>query len=346
MIIVTGAAGLVGSSCVRLLCSRGIPVVGIDNGERGRLFGMVANTLPVLGILEKEFPRLFVACRLDINWPETAAVFQNREIDGVIHAAAQPSHDYAAGDPVGDFTINASGTLRILELVRKYCPEAVFIQVSTNKVYGDAVNRLDYVERSTRFEPVDGTYKSYGIPETFSIDQSMHSLFGVSKLYGDLVAQEYGRYFGLRTSVFRCGCITGAAHAGVEAHGFLSYLVKCIVQGRPYTIYGYEGRQVRDQIHADDLASAFLAVLMSPPAFGTVFNMGGGTICNCSVLEALHMCGRISGNAPVVRGGPERLGDHKWWVSDTSKFCNAYPDWKPKWDLVSILEEIVEKAKG
>lgn len=341
-VIVTGTAGLVGSACVRRFCAERLHVVGVDNDMRGRFFGPEASTLPSLTALCNAYPDEFTFVHGDVRDAELAdrlCKIYGSDLCAVVHAAAQPSHDFAAVAPFEDFTINAQGTLNWLEMVRRHAPGAVFILVSTNKVYGDLINRVgNFVEGDFRYHSLAF---SKGVDETFSIDQSMHSLFGASKLYGDIAAQEYGRYFGMRTVVFRCGCVTGSAHAGVETHGFLSYLVKCAVTGKPYTVYGYKGKQVRDQIHAEDLASAFLQVIRNSPDPGTVFNLGGGLRCNCSVLEALEMCSQHLGRVCQPAGfGPARAGDHVWWVSNTGRFCGAYPEWRPKWTLLGMVEDI------
>lgn len=346
VVIVTGAAGLVGSACVRRFCGAGLHVVGIDNNMRGKMFGPDASTEGMLSSLSSEFPKRFTGVEGDVRDGELASriiVEQQRtgKLIGVVHAAAQPSHDYAVVNPLLDFSINAEATLTWLRAVQEHAHDTVFIQVSTNKVYGDLVNRrAGLVEHKSRYS--SPTFPC-GIDESFSIDQSKHSLFGVSKLYGDLVAQEYGRYLDVPTVIFRCGCITGASHAGVEAHGFLSYLVKCAISDAPYTVYGYQGKQVRDQLHAEDLADAFLLVINDPPPPGTVYNMGGGVQCNCSVLEAMSVCAQKTGRPfTPSQFKPGRAGDHMWWISDTRKFEGDYPHWVPKWDLPGMVGDIIE----
>jgi CDP-paratose 2-epimerase len=264
-------------------------------------------------------------------------------VEIVIHAAAQPSHDWAANEPVTDFTVNANGTLNMLEATRKYCSGASFIFTSTNKVYGDSPNALPLVELESRWELDEAhAFAEHGIDESMSIDDSKHSIFGASKVAADIMVQEYGRYFGMNTGSFRGGCLTGPSHSGAELHGFLAYLVKCTVTGRPYTIFGYKGKQVRDNIHSQDLISSFWHFHQKPKA-GAVYNMGGSRVSNCSMFEAIQMvqnlCGRrlkytLSDNA--------RSGDHIWWISDVRKFRKDYPDWDYQYDIQKIITEIVE----
>ena len=263
-------------------------------------------------------------------------------ITGVIHTAAQPSHDWAARDPMLDFTVNANGTLVLLEMTRKYCPEAVFIFTSTNKVYGDTPNSLPLVELETRWELQNHPYAEHGIDEQMSIDQSKHSLFGASKVAADVLVQEYGRYFGLKTGVFRGGCLTGPAHSGTELHGFLAYLAKCAVTGKPYTVFGYKGRQVRDNIHSHDLVQMLWHFFQAPLA-GEVYNAGGSRHSNCSMQEAIGLCEELTGREMSIRYAQEnRAGDHIWWISDVRKFRSHYPDWQYNYDIRGILEEIVK----
>jgi CDP-paratose 2-epimerase len=329
--LITGSAGLVGSAAVTSLARQGWQVIGVDNDQRRRFFGPAASTRSTLAALTAEFSD-YVHHDIDIrNEAQIAGLFaaRGREIELIIHAAAQPSHDWAADAPLVDFQINAVSTLHLLEMTRQHCPSAVFIYVSSNKVYGDAPNGLPVIEQATRFE-VDPAheYAAHGISEEMSVDRTMHSLFGCSKLSADILVQEYGRYYGLRTGCFRCGCITGGSHAAVEQHGFLAYLMKCAVNEQPYVIYGYGGKQVRDNIHADDLVSAFEA-FYSDPRPGEVYNMGGGRHCNCSVLEAIQWCERAVGSKmSVSRHDSPRKGDHIWWISDVRKFQRDYPLWR------------------
>jgi CDP-paratose 2-epimerase len=257
-----------------------------------------------------------------------------------VHAAAQPSHDWAARDPQTDFTVNANGTLNLLEAARKFCPEAPFIFTSTNKVYGDTPNRLPFRELEKRWEIEPGHEYESGISEKMSIDCTTHSLFGASKAAADILVQEYGRYFKMPTVAFRGGCLTGPAHAGTELHGFLSYLMICAVSGRPYRVFGYKGKQVRDNIHSFDLVEAFAEFIKSPRA-GEVYNIGGGRHANCSILEAISLCEEISGRKMTWQYEEKnRIGDHIWWISDNRKFQQHYPRWKFRYDLRETLNEI------
>jgi CDP-paratose 2-epimerase len=264
-------------------------------------------------------------------------------IAAVIHTAAQPSHDWAATDPQTDFTINANGTLNLLEATRKHCPDAAFVFTSTNKVYGDAPNSLPLVEEERRWEvSSEHPFAAHGIDESMSVDSCLHSLFGASKLAADVIVQEYGRYFGMRTACFRGGCLTGPGHSGAKLHGFLAYLAKCAVTGEPYTVLGYGGKQVRDNIHAYDLVNAFSHVMQAPRA-GAVYNIGGSRHSNCSMIEAIAACERLTGK-PMNWSYSEqnRTGDHIWWVSDVRRFQNDYPGWKYRYDIGAILAEIVD----
>jgi len=343
VVIVTGSAGLIGSEATRLFSQRGYHVVGIDNDMRARLFGSDASTAWNRARLEEDIPtyRHVSADIRDRDALEAVfAQFASR-IALVIHTAAQPSHDWAARDPQADFTINANGTLNLLEMVRTHCPEATFIFTSTNKVYGDTPNRLPLVEQAARWE-LDASHRwfEHGIDETMSIDASMHSLFGASKVAADVLVQEYGRYFGIRTACFRGGCLTGPSHSGTQLHGFLAYLMKCAATGQPYTVFGYGGKQVRDNIHSADLVEAFWAFFQAPRA-GEVYNIGGGRDCNCSMLEAIEQCETITGRRLDWTYSEEnRAGDHIWWVSDTRRFREHYPEWLIRHDVGDILEEI------
>ncbi|MGH7690708.1 MAG: NAD-dependent epimerase/dehydratase family protein, partial [Gemmatimonadaceae bacterium] len=261
-------------------------------------------------------------------------------IELVIHAAAQPSHDWAASDPHTDFTVNANGTLTLLEASRRFAPNAVFVYCSTNKVYGSTPNTLPLVERETRWEIESSHPYAAGIAEDMSVDQTLHSLFGVSKLAADALVQEYGRYFGMHTVCFRGGCLTGPGHSGTQLHGFLAYLMKCATTGTPYTVFGYKGKQVRDNIHSLDLIRAFDAFFMAPRS-GEVYNMGGGPGSNCSMLEAIGMCEAITGRPLNWRYAEDhRIGDHIWYVSNLRKFSGHYPGWRIGHDIRALLEEI------
>jgi CDP-paratose 2-epimerase len=341
--LVTGSAGLVGAECVRYFAQRGFDVVGVDNDMRRVFFGDEASTDWVRRRLEAEVPR-YRHRSDDIR--DRDAIFalfarHGRAIEAVVHTAAQPSHDWAARAPHEDFTINANGTLNLLEATHRHCPEAAFVFTSTNKVYGDAPNRLPLVEHATRFEVAEGhPYARDGIDESMSVDQCLHSLFGVSKLAADVLVQEFARYFGLKTGVFRAGCLTGPHHAAAALHGFLAYLVKCAVTRQPYTIIGYGGKQVRDNIHSADLVEAFWHFVRDPRP-GEVYNMGGSRHSNCSVLEAIEITESITGERmPTRYDDAQRVGDHIWWISDVGKFKGHYPDWKYRYDLRAIIGEI------
>jgi CDP-paratose 2-epimerase len=340
--IVTGSGGLIGSACVRRFAADGFDVIGIDNDMRAEFFGPSASTKAVTEMLAQSLPG-FRPVDLDIRDADgVERLFADNagEVGLVIHAAAQPSHDWAAGHPAIDFTVNANGTLNLLEAARRHAPDAPFVFCSTNKVYGDSPNHLPLVETETRLElPSDHRWFG-GIDTTMSIDRSLHSLFGVSKAAADLMVQEYGRYFGMPTVCFRGGCLTGPLHAGARLHGFLSYLMKCAVSGERYAIYGYGGKQVRDNIHADDVAASF-AAYASDPRPGAVYNLGGGRESNCSVLEAIEVCERITGRPMDWElGEEERIGDHKWWISDMEEFRRDYPGWQLRYGIEDLLQEI------
>ena len=341
--VITGAAGLVGSACARDLAERGFSLVGIDNDMRRVFFGDAASTAFCRERLQRE---LRDYTHFDVDIRDEAAlerIFARYagSIRAVIHAAAQPSHDWSARDPGTDFSVNAVGTLNLLERTRRHCPEAAFVFTSTNKVYGDLPNQLPFEERATRWElPESHRFGAHGIDESLSVDQSMKSPFGASKAAADVLVQEWGRYFGLRTGVFRGGCLTGPDHSGAELHGFLAYLVRCAVTGAAYTIYGYRGKQVRDNIHAEDLARAFWHFIEAPRS-GEVYNIGGGRFSNCSMLEAVQISQELSGRELGWSYSEQaRQGDHIWWISDVRKFCSHYPAWAPRHDIRSILEQI------
>lgn len=343
--IVTGSGGLIGSESVRHLVEQGLDVVGIENDMRSRFFGPEASTTPVTEQLVRELAE-FRSEELDIRDAEGVERLFARhagEIGVVVHTAAQPSHDWAARDPQTDFGVNANGTLNLLEAARAHCPDAPFVFCSTNKVYGDTPNRLPLEETETRLElPVEHRYHR-GIDATMSIDLSTHSLFGASKAAADLLVQEYGRYFEMPTVCFRGGCLTGPQHAGAKLHGFLAYLMKCVVTGTPYTVFGYGGKQVRDNIHSADLVAAFEAFRLDPkPA--AVYNIGGGRRSNCSMLEAIELCERIAGRELEWEMGPEpRIGDHRWWISDLAPFESDYPAWSLRYGIEEILGEMHER---
>ncbi|HZZ29538.1 MAG TPA: NAD-dependent epimerase/dehydratase family protein [Pirellulales bacterium] len=343
--LITGSAGLIGSQASRYFAELGLDVVGIDNDMRRHFFGDNASTRWQRQALEQELGPRYRHVDADIRDADAIrAVFQHHgsQIALVIHTAAQPAHDWAAGDPTTDFSVNAVGTLQLLEATRLAAPEAVFIFTSTNKVYGDAPNRLPLVELQTRWEIDPAHPWSSGIPEEMSIDQTLHSLFGASKVAADVLVQEYGRYFGLKTVCFRGGCITGPNHSGAQLHGFLAYLVKCAATNTPYTVFGYRGKQVRDNIHSSDLISAF-AHFFRQPRRGEVYNMGGSRFSNCSMLEAIKLCEDLTHRKlHSTYSDANRMGDHQWWISSVAKFQQHYPDWKLTYDVPRIIREIYE----
>lgn len=342
--IVTGSAGLIGSESTKALHTAGFTVVGIDNDLRAYFFGDEASTNSTNAELQEKLPNYHPRA-VDIrDFDAVKQVFEEfgSDIELIVHTAAQPSHDWAAKEPFTDFTVNANGTLNLLEATRQVCPEAVFIFTSTNKVYGDTPNALPLVELEERWEIEESHPFHIGINESMSIDQTKHSLFGASKVAADVLVQEYGRYFGMKTGVFRGGCLTGPAHAGAELHGFLAYLMKCIVEGRPYRIFGYKGKQVRDNIHAHDLVSAFIHFYENPRV-GEVYNIGGSRHSNCSMLEAIRIGEELSGNKlDFTYLEDNRIGDHIWYVSDVRKFEDHYPGWSYKYSIEDILGEIYE----
>ena len=332
-VIITGSSGLIGSEAVRFCTDKGMRVIGVDNDMRKEFFGDEASTEWNRKQLEEE-TKNFYHYALDIRSEKEMEDLFNEygnEINLIIHAAAQPSHDWAAKDPIKDFSVNANGTLVLLEMARRFCPKVVFIHLSTNKVYGDIANSLPLKELETRWE-LDPSHRFYekGIDESMSLDNSNHSLFGVSKAAGDLLVQEYGRYFGLKTACFRGGCLTGSAHSGTELHGFLSYLMICAMQKKPYIVFGYKGKQVRDHFY-------------KKPGVAKIYNIGGSRFSNSSMLEAITMCEEISGNTLSWTYEDEnRFGDHIWWISDVSRFNADYPDWNYKYNMEEIMREIYE----
>jgi CDP-paratose 2-epimerase len=349
VVLVTGSAGLIGAETVRRFAREGFTIAGIDNDMRARFFGEEASTRWSRERLEAELPsyRHHDADIRDLDALEQVFKEYAGDLALVVHTAAQPSHDWAARDPFTDFGVNATGTLHLLELTRRHSPEAPFIFTSTNKVYGDTPNRLPLVEFDERWEvDPEHPYAEHGIDESMSIDQSLHSVFGASKVAADVMAQEYGRYFGLKTAIFRGGCLTGPGHSGTELHGFLSYLMKCCMTGREYRIYGYKGKQVRDNIHSSDLVEAFWQFFQKPRA-GEVYNIGGSRHSNCSMREAIRLCEAIAGkkmNHTYV--DENRSGDHIWWISDVRKFQQHYPEWRYRYDIQRILEEIYRGFEG
>ncbi len=344
--IVTGSGGLIGSESVRHFIEAGYDVIGLENDMRARFFGAGASTAHTTDALTRSHPDEFRSLEVDIRDADgVARIFADRagEIELVIHTAAQPSHDWAASDPQTDFAVNANGTLNLLEATRRHSSGATFIFCSTNKVYGDTPNALPLVELEQRLELPAGHRYHQGIDTSMSIDLSTHSLFGVSKVSADLLVQEYGRYFGMRTVCFRGGCLTGPNHAGTQLHGFLSYLMRCTVTGEPYTVFGYGGKQVRDNIHSADLVAAFDAFHREPRC-AAVYNIGGGRQSNCSMLEAIELCQEIAGRELEWSLGEEnRIGDHRWWISDLEPFKQDYPGWDINHDVRDILRQIHDR---
>jgi CDP-paratose 2-epimerase len=346
VVLVTGSAGLIGSESVAYFAEREHQIVGVDNDMRATFFGPDASTAWNRLSLEARFPKQYAHVVADIR--DAAAMDElfgryGKRIALVIHTAAQPSHDWAASDPQTDFTVNANGTLAVLEATRKHCPEAVFIFTSTNKVYGDVPNELPLVELERRWELAEGHPLWNGIDEQMRIDQSKHSLFGASKVAADVLVQEYGRYFSMPTAVFRGGCLTGPNHSGTKLHGFLAYLMKCTVTGEPYTVFGYKGKQVRDNIHSFDLVNAFDHVFRAPRC-GEVYNAGGTRFSNCSMLEAIELCEEIAGRKlDWTYTETNRIGDHIWYISDMAKFRAHYPGWEQRYDLRGLMQEMYDK---
>lgn len=343
-VIVTGAHGLVGSESVARFCEEGFEVVGVDNNLRAHFFGPEASTEWQGERLRAAYPNYHC---LDADIRDAGAIDRlfrdySSSIDLVIHTAAQPSHDWAAREPFTDFTVNANGTLNLLECARQHAPQATFIFTSTNKVYGDRPNQLPLVEHDRRFEIDPSHPYQAGIPEEMSLDQTTHSLFGASKVAADVLVQEYGRYFGLKTGIFRGGCLTGPSHSGAQLHGFLAYLVKCAVNRIPYQVFGYRAKQVRDNIHSHDLVNAFWCFYKNPRG-GEVYNMGGSRHSNCSMLEAIALCEELGGRRMEWYYNPQnRTGDHIWWISDVSKFRSHYPDWEYRFTLRDTMKQLFE----
>jgi len=341
--VVTGSAGLIGSQAVLHFAAEGFDVVGVDNDMRRVFFGDDSSTAWMATELQQTLGDAYTHAGVDIR--DRGAVDElfatyGSDIALVIHTAAQPSHDWAAREPFTDFDVNAVGTLNVLEATRQHCPEAVFIFTSTNKVYGDTPNRLPLIEHDTRFEIDPAHTYVEGIREDMSIDTTLHSIFGASKVAADVMVQEYGRYFGMSTSVFRGGTLTGPNHAAAELHGFLAYVMQCTMTGTPYRVYGYQGKQVRDAIHSSDLISCFDHVAKAPRS-GEVYNIGGGRYSNCSVLEAIALCEDISGRTlDWTYVDEHRVGDHIWWIGDNGRFAEHHPGWKLTYDVPAILTEM------
>ncbi len=339
--LITGSCGLIGSEVAIHLSRNGYEIFGIDNNERAVFFGPEGDTSWSLARLHKSI-RGYVHADLDIrNRSGLQDLLSQIRPDAIVHTAAQPSHDRAAAIPFDDFDTNAGGTLNLLEAARRSCPEAPFVHMSTNKVYGDLPNTIAMRELPSRWDYDDARFE-HGVPETFSIDQSKHSLFGASKVAADVMVQEYGRYFGMPTCCLRGGCLTGPNHSGVELHGFLSYLVRCNVEGREYKIFGYQGKQVRDNIHSEDVANFILAFCESPRA-GEVYNIGGGKDNSCSILEAFAAVEKLTGKPQKsVYFEQNRIGDHICYYSDLRKMKSHYPKWDITRSLQNVFEEIVE----
>lgn len=343
--LVTGSAGLIGSESVKFFAGLGFDVFGIDNNMRKYFFGDDGDTSWNKELLQRTLSN-YHHYDCDIRDNEAIEkIFKEHVFDLIIHCAAQPSHDWAAREPMTDFTVNANGTLIVLENFRKHCPDAVFIFTSTNKVYGDTPNTLPLIELGTRFEmPSDHLYHN-GINESMSVDNAKHSIFGASKVAADILVQEYGKYFGLRTGVFRGGCLTGPAHSSAELHGFLAYLVKCIVEGREYKIFGYKGKQVRDNIHSHDLVTMFWHFYQHPRS-GEVYNAGGSRHSNVSMIEAIAKIEELLKKKAISQYvETNRIGDHIWYISDVSKFKDHFPEWHYTYTIDDIVREICEVAK-
>ena len=344
VVIITGSSGLVGSESVEFFCKKGFDVVGIDNNLRNHFFGKDGSTIWVKKKLLNKHKN-FKSNNIDIrNFNSVEKIFKKykKNISLIIHCAAQPSHDYGKKFPILDFNVNATGTLNLLELTKRYCPDSPFIFMSTNKVYGDNPNKLKIIEKSKRWELKEKDTFFKGIDEKFSIDNCTHSFFGVSKTYADLIVQEYGKNIGLKTVSFRGGCITGPNHSGAKLHGFLSYLVKSSLTKKSYTLIGYKGKQVRDNLHSFDLVNCFWEFYKKPKN-GEVYNMGGGRYSNCSVLEALDIVEKLKNiniKKKIIK--KNRVGDHIWYVSNTKKFKKDYPNWKQKYNTKKIIEELIE----
>ena len=344
VVLITGSSGLVGSESVNFFSKKGFDVIGIDNNLRKFFFGKEGSTFWIKNKLLKQNKK-FKSLSIDIrNYNSLEKVFKRykKNISLIIHCAAQPSHDYGKNYPIIDFNVNATGTLNLLELTKKHCPNSPFIFMSTNKVYGDNPNKLNLIEKSKRWELNKNNKYFKGINENFSIDRCVHSFFGVSKTYADLIVQEYGKNIGLKTVSFRAGCITGPNHSGAKLHGFLSYLVKSCLLKKRYSLIGYKGKQVRDNLHSYDLVNCFWE-FYKKPKYGKIYNIGGGRFSNCSIIEALELVEKITKikiKKNIVK--KNRVGDHIWYISNIHKFKKDYPNWKQKYNTKKIIEELVE----
>jgi CDP-paratose 2-epimerase len=340
-ILITGSLGLIGNTCALEFLKSGYKVIGIDNDSRKLYFGDDASVLSNLGVLNNydNYEHYSFDITSNVEIESIIQKYQN-DIHAVVHCAAQPSHDWSYKNPILDFNVNAYATLILINAVYKFSPNAFFVYMSTNKVYGDNPNRLELDELPTRYEH-NGIYFD-GINETFSIDSCTHSIFGVNKLYSDLIVQEYGRNLGIKSCVLRCGCLTGPSHKGAELHGFLSYLSKCIKTENPYKIYGYKGKQVRDNIHSFDVWNCINHIINGKDIYGEIFNLGGGRENSVSVLEAITILEEMTGKkANVSLDEKNRTGDHIWYITNNNKLHNIYPNWKLKYDLNKILSELI-----
>jgi len=346
-VLVTGSGGLIGSQAVKFYAEKNASVVGVDNDMRKYFFGPSASTAWNVSSLKKSYKSYHHVAADIRDRKKIESIFSRHgPFDLIIHTAAQPSHDWAAKEPETDFTVNANGTLIMLENFRKFSKDGTFIFTSTNKVYGDTPNMLPLVEQETRFEIEKGHKYHNGIDESMSIDNSKHSIFGASKVAADILTQEYGKYFDLHTGIFRGGCLTGPDHSGAELHGFLAYLVKCFIEDKRYTIFGYKGKQVRDNIHSYDLLAAFDAFFQKPRK-GQVYNMGGSRHSHISMLEAIKKIEEMTGKKlNYTYSDNPRIGDHIWYVSDVSKFKAHYPSWNYTYDNDRILQEIISALKA
>ena len=350
IVIVTGSAGLIGSQACDFFSEKGYKIIGIDNDMRSYFFGEGSSTKDSLESIKSKIND-YKHYNIDIrDYEKLNEIFSkySSDIDIVIHTAAQPSHDWAAKEPLTDFGVNALGTMNMLEVTRLNCPKATFIFTSTNKVYGDTPNKSPYIqERELRWECVDDLGNLTSIDETMSIDNTKHSVFGASKVAADVMCQEYGKYFGMNVGIFRGGCLTGPNHAGAELHGFLSYLVKCIVTNKPYTIFGYKGKQVRDNIHSWDLVNMFWHFHQNPKQ-GEVYNAGGGRNNSTSILEAIDTINRIAETnwSNYTISEKNRIGDHIWYISDLRKFKKDYPEWDITIGLEETIKQMVEFEKN
>jgi len=345
-LLVTGSSGLIGSEVCVHFAAAGWEIHGLDNNQRAVFFGPQGDTRWNQSRLAEQLGQLFIHHELDLrDRSGILNLLKELKPDAIVHTAAQPSHDRAAAIPFDDFDTNAVGTLNLLEAVRQACPESPFVHMSTNKVYGDRPNTIDLVELETRWDYADPDYAN-GIKESFSIDQSKHSLFGASKVAADVMVQEYGRYFNIPTCCLRGGCLTGPNHSGVELHGFLSYLVKCNLEGREYKVFGYKGKQVRDNIHSHDVAS-FIEAFINKPRIAEVYNIGGGRDNSCSIWEAFKIAEKFTGKQQVYTYVDEnRIGDHICYISDLSKMRAHYPNWNITISLEETIRQIVEATKA